>query len=139
MIAEIHVFIGKSDSVGNSDTSSDLPIQVITDSSSTDDQSDSPKTFHIYFEPNPNIFLDGSNPLYLIAELAAMGKSIVVPHFKSVTNLDTYSPTDCITYWDVYLESTCLKTDVLDVFVFVEGNSIIEITEIPFINLISNN
>ncbi len=139
LIAEIHVFIGKSDSVGNSDTSSDLPIQVITDSSSTDDQSDSPKTFHIYFEPNPNIFLDGSNPLYLIAELAAMGKSIVVPHFKSVTNLDTYSPTDCITYWDVYLESTCLKTDVLDVFVFVEGNSIIEITEIPFINLISNN
>jgi two-component system chemotaxis sensor kinase CheA len=140
LIAEIHVFIGKSGggSSANSNTDGDHVPQAINSESVSDD-SNSLKTFHIYFEPNPSIFLDGSNPLYLIAELAAMGKSIVVPHFKTVTNLDEYSPTDCITYWDVYLESTCLKTDVLDVFVFVEGNSTIEIMEMPFINLISNN
>jgi len=144
LIAEIHVFIGESDSVviANSDSVRDLALQGLhngsPDDSSSNDDSDSPKTFHIYFKPNPSIFLDGSNPLFLIAELAAMGKSIVVPHFKTITNLEAFSPTDCITYWDIYIESTCLKTDVLDVFVFVEGNSIIEITEIPFINLISN-
>lgn len=141
LIAEIHVFIGKSDSIGkvNSDSGAEVAVQRLNDDKSSDDDSNSLKTFHIYFEPNPSVFLDGSNPLFLVAELAAMGKSIVVPHFKTVTNLDEYSPTECITFWDVYLESTCLKTDVLDVFVFVEGNSTIEIMEMPFINLISNN
>lgn len=145
LIDEIHKFIGKSGAVGEANSDRDLAVggdvavQRLHDDSSSDDQANDPKTFHIYFEPSPNIFLDGSNPLYLVAELAAMGKSIVVPHFKTVSSLEDYSPTNCITYWDVYVESACLKTDILDVFVFVEGNSIIEITEIPFVDLISNS
>ena len=131
LISEIRMFINKTDGVKNS-------MAGEADLSADDVDKIEPKTFHIYFEPNSLIFLDGSNPLYLVSELASLGKSIVVPHFKKMS-IAGLKPTDCFTYWDVYIETNYLKTDILDVFVFVEGNSIIEITEIPFINLISNN
>jgi two-component system chemotaxis sensor kinase CheA len=137
LINEIHKFIGKG-SVNSLDIEQVIEEQELQPVAVSTEPIDLPKTFHIHFEPEESIFLDGSNPLFLVAELAAMGKSIIVPHFKHVTSLNDYNPTSCFTYWDIYLESTCQKTDVLDVFVFVEGNSTIEITEIPFIELISN-
>lgn len=132
LISEIHKFINKS---GDNHSTTNSKEESSTNNSS---EIEGPKTFHVYFEPSETIFLDGSNPLFLVAELAALGKSIVVPHFKSVPSLETYVSTNCFTYWDIYLESSCNKTDIEDVFVFVEGNSIIEITEIPYIDLISN-
>ncbi len=132
LIGEIHKFINVS--------GGEAPVHATETVKSTVQELDenTPRTYHIYFEPNPTFFLDGSNPLYLVAELASLGKNIVVPHFKAVSSIDSFNPTECVTFWDVYLESKCLKTDILDVFVFVEGNSVIEITEIPYIDLIIN-
>ena len=139
LISEIHKFIGKG---GDSHPveAGLIPspqIPQINDVA-TQEIIEGPKTYHIYFEPNESIFLDGSNPLFLIAELAAFGKNIVVPHFKSVASIENYVPTNCFTYWDIYIETSVPKTDIEDVFVFVEGNSTIEITEIPYTELISN-
>ncbi len=141
LIAEIHKFIGKG-----GDAHANVPANDSSNNNSSDDAQgvvveeviEGPKTYHIYFEPNESIFLDGSNPLFLIAELAAFGKNIVVPHFKSVASIENYVPTNCFTYWDIYIETSVAKTDIEDVFVFVEGNSIIEINEIPYTELISN-
>lgn len=135
LISEIHKFINKTGSSNDQESNHASEEQTLD---ATDKGEALPKTFHIYFEPNESIFLDGSNPLFLVAELAALGKSIVVPHFKSVSSIETFVPTNCFTYWDIYLESSCAKTDIEDVFVFVEGNSVIEITEIPYVELISN-
>ena len=136
LIDEIHTFIGKG---GDSHPVEKglIPSPQISDVS-TQEIFEGPKTYHIYFEPNESIFLDGSNPLFLIAELAAFGKNIVVPHFKSVASIENYVPTNCFTYWDIYIETSVARTDIEDVFVFVEGNSIIEITEILYTELISN-
>ena len=138
LISEIHKFIGKEgeesfkdhEFEGNNKDVNSENDQIITNSL---------RTVYIYFEPNESIFLDGSNPLFLIAELASLGKSIVVPHFKSVDSIDNFTPTNCFTYWDIYLETNVSKEDIEDVFVFVEGNSVIEILEIPFIELITNS
>lgn len=94
--------------------------------------------FHIYFEPNASIFSDGSNPLFLVNEIADMGKTKVIPHFKAIQSIDDYNPTDCICYWDIFLETKMNRQNILDVFVFVESNSIIEINELPFVELIKD-
>lgn len=134
LISEIHNFIEKK--------GENLASPVIHENSNEtilhNEILDGPKTFHVHFEPNETIFLDGSNPLYLVAELAGLGKSLVVPHFKSITSLIDFDPTKCFTFWDIYVETDKQITDIQDVFVFVEGNSKIEITEMPFVDLISN-
>ena len=136
LINDIHKFIDKP----KNDSNHIVSTESSTESNNiTDDDGEMSKTYHVHFEPNDTIFLDGSNPLYLVAELAAFGKSIVVPHFKSITSIADFDPTRCFTYWDIYVETDKPLTDIQDVFVFVEGNSIIEITEIPFIDLISNH
>jgi two-component system chemotaxis sensor kinase CheA len=134
LIKEIHKFIEKKgENLANS-----VPQENSIEQISQSEISEGPKTYHVHFEPNETIFLDGSNPLYLVAELASLGKSIVVPHFKSISSLVDFDPTKCFTFWDVYVETDKQIADIQDVFVFVEGNSIIEITEIPFVDLISN-
>jgi two-component system chemotaxis sensor kinase CheA len=132
LIAQIHKFINKT---GGESTN----VKPAVTTTNVAVESGALKTFHIHFEPNEELFLDGSNPLFVIAELAGLGKNIIVPHFKKVASIEDFIPTNCITFWDVYLETTVDKTDIQDVFVFVEGNSKIEITEIPFVDLIKNS
>lgn len=131
LIKEINTFIGGT---GHPEQKvNDEIVQAVTNL-----DNNLPKTYHIYFEPNANMLQNGSNPLGLINELAAIGKNIVVPHFKRVESIEDFDPTSCITFWDVYLETDVPKTTILDVFVFVEGDAIIEITELPFTDLVIN-
>jgi two-component system chemotaxis sensor kinase CheA len=103
--------------------------------------------YHIYFEPKENIFENGTNPLFLLAELSDLGNCKTIPHFKKVDSLATFAPTSCITFWDIFLETEKSVNDIKDVFVFVEDNSIIEvkalnintdINNVNFVNFISN-
>ena len=95
-------------------------------------------TYHIYFQPHENIFDDGSNPLFLLAELAEMGSSRIIPHFIAAESIEKFDPTKCNCYWDVYLETDQDEKAIMDVFVFVEGNSVIEVNKIPCINILGN-
>lgn len=104
---------------------------------STSEEKKSVKTFHIYFEPYTNIFENGTNPLYLIAELVSFGKSKTVPHFK-LNSLSESSFQSCFSSWDIYLETEKTELDIRDVFVFVEDNSKITITDLNQINLLNN-
>lgn len=90
-------------------------------------------TYHIFFKPNLNFFLDGSNPLYVLEDLAALGKVLMVPHFLAG---EGYKVTDCVTYWDVILETTKDLNAIKEVFVFAESNSEITVGEIPFTDLV---
>jgi two-component system chemotaxis sensor kinase CheA len=96
------------------------------------------KTFHVFFDPQPNIFENGTNPLFLIAEIASLGKSHAIPHFKTIATLNDFSTESCSTYWDIYLETDKTDKDIMDVFVFVEDMATIEITELPGVNFISH-
>lgn len=86
--------------------------------------------YHIYFEPNEAIFKNGTNPLFLLAELNSFGSCRIIPHFKSIESLESYSATECITFWDIFLETDKKINDIKDVFVFVEDNSKIEINSL---------
>ena len=96
------------------------------------------RTYYVHFEPKTEFFLDGSNPLILVAELCQLGKYLVVPHFHKVTSIDDFNPTSCITFWEIYIESGGAKDKIDEVFVFAESNAKIEVVELMSSDLVSN-
>lgn len=89
------------------------------------------RTIHIAFEPEETFLLDGSNPLLLIAEVAQLGKTIVIPHIKQVHDITSFDPTKCLTSWDIFLETEAPISQIHDVFVFAEMSATILVTEYP--------
>jgi two-component system chemotaxis sensor kinase CheA len=130
LIDQIHSFIGKGGDVNHSENTNEVVVNNPT--------IEGPKTYHVMFEPSKSIFLNGTNPLILISELTALGKNIVIPHFKA-TSIDDFNPLDCITFWEVFIETEKSIDDINDVFVFVVDNATIEINEFNFTDLILNN
>lgn len=96
------------------------------------------RTYHIFFEPGISILKNGTNPLFLLAELVSFGKSKIIPHLKSNNSEAFFQIDDCFTYWDIYLETEKSENEIMDVFVFVEDSSTIKITPLPYKDLLNN-
>jgi two-component system chemotaxis sensor kinase CheA len=110
-------------------------IENSDDSGSTKDNS---KTFYIYFEPNQDIFNDGTNPLFLVDELHSLGKCKVFAHFNKVPELEKIDVTKCYTYWEMLLVTQENVNAISDVFIFVEDQCELEIMEVSDKNILSN-
>ena len=121
LIKEIHSYIAKDTIVKSNDSSINVVDQKISDVQF--------KTFHIYFHPDKTLLQNGSNPLFLINELSDLGKTVIIPYFNEVEDFTQFEASECITYWDIILETKSSKTDILDIFIFVEDKAIIEINE----------
>ncbi len=87
-------------------------------------------TYYIRFEPNIDIFKNGTNPLYLIDEIHSLGKAKVFAHLNKVPLLNEIDPVQCYTYWEIILVTSFDVAALNDVFIFVEGESKIEIQRI---------
>jgi two-component system chemotaxis sensor kinase CheA len=108
--------------------------QIIT----TKTELDKISTYFISFIPNENIFRNGTNPLYLLDELACMGDSIVIPHIDSIPELISYSPSMCYTWWEILLATNQSLDDIKNVFIFVEDDCQLEINFISSLNLLAD-
>ena len=133
LIQRIHALIHVN---GVVDTKTVTEENVSKDSNSLEGKN---RTIHISFEPEETFLLDGSNPLLLIAEIAQLGKTIVIPHVKTVDDISSFDPTKSLTSWDIFLETDAQVSQVNDVFVFAEMSAHIIVTEYPCIDLISND
>nr|NQU89899.1 chemotaxis protein CheA [Bacteroidota bacterium] len=87
-------------------------------------------TYFISFKPNDYIFNNGTNPLYLMDEISTMGHAVAIPHFENVPEITSFEPTKCYTWWEVFISTKENRGNLADVFIFVEDDAIIEITEI---------
>jgi two-component system chemotaxis sensor kinase CheA len=95
------------------------------------------RTFYILFEPHGDIFKNGTNPMFLVSELTAMGRNIVVPHFNVTSNSDN-ALNECFTYWEIYLETEKSENDLRDVFMFVHDSANIAVRELRARGLLDN-
>jgi two-component system chemotaxis sensor kinase CheA len=95
-------------------------------------------TYFIHFEPNPSFLLNGSNPLLLINEIAELGPTFVVPHFKTVEDLASFDPTSCIASWDILVETDATMDTIKDVFIFAEDDARIDIHKFLLTGIIKN-
>src|SRR6056297_1985623 len=74
----------------DADKSSGQPLQ----NKSTEEKE---KTYYVYFEPEARIFDDGTNPLFLLDEMATLGDLKALPCLERVPKLNDFDPTNCYT------------------------------------------
>ncbi len=96
----------------------------------TDSASQNIKTYYIYFEPEHDIFKDGTNPLFLLDELHTLGNCKVFAHFNKVPNIDKMDVTTCYTYWEILLATDEDVNSITDVFIFIEDQCKLEINQV---------
>ena len=96
-------------------------------------------TFYILFQPNETIFDNGTNPLYLIDEISALGTCIAFPHLSKIPSYENIDPTKCYTYWEIFLSTPDSINSISDVFIFVEDECTIDIHKLSDFNLLTNN
>lgn len=87
-------------------------------------------TWRIKLEFSPDVFVNGTRPHALIAELAEMGAISISPHFSGVPRLHDLNPEKCYVSWDVILTTTKTEEDIKDVFIFLDDTSKISIQKI---------
>jgi two-component system chemotaxis sensor kinase CheA len=74
----------------------------------------------IRFAPGPDLLLNGTNPLLLIAELRRLGGLSVQASMEMVPPLAEIDPERCYVSWKMVLAAPVERDAVHDVFIFVE-------------------
>jgi len=96
------------------------------------------ETFFIRYAPVTDIFNNGTNPLYQVDELQALGKAKIKVHFEKVPPLAEIEPSFCYTSWEIILATDKGQNAIGDVFIFVEGDSDLKIERLEAGNLLEN-
>ncbi len=82
-----------------------------------------PVTYRIAFKPGESVFINGTNPVLLLDELAEMGELSVIAYTEAIQPLGRLEPENCYVAWDLLLTTKKGRTVVRDVFMFVEDDS----------------
>lgn len=90
----------------------------------------SPATYRIRFKPFRDIFLTGTDPSNLLAELMELGNCKTVAHLEEIPDLDSIEPEKCYVYWDILLTTDKGMNAIKDVFIFVEEDCDLKISVI---------
>jgi two-component system chemotaxis sensor kinase CheA len=78
--------------------------------------------YRIHFQPDPDLFRNGTNPLGLFDELRALGPCQMTVQYQGVPPLEDLDPESCYLAWDIELTTTQGEAAVRDVFIFVEDH-----------------
>jgi len=89
------------------------------------------KSWRIRFHPNPGLMVSGTNPVWLLDELRALGPCEVTGHTELVPALEQIEADRCYLWWDIALHTEAGIEAIRDLFIFVEDGSRIEIEELP--------
>lgn len=101
-------------------------------------ESGSPKTYYILFQPNEDIMNNGTNPLFLIDELYSIGQCICIPITNKIPAIEDFDPNKCYTTWEIFLATESDINSITDVFIFVEDECVLEVNQLSDYNLLAN-
>lgn len=79
-------------------------------------------TYRIRFVPSPDVTVNGTNPLLLLAELRQLGDCRMVAQMARVPRLEQIDPENCYLLWDVILTTKRGIDAIRDVFIFIEDD-----------------
>ncbi len=129
-------FIHRVQCISDSENKTTQPTESKTENSSI--KSDGSKTFLIHIKPNEEILRNGTNPFYLLEDLHAMGQAEVVAFSEKVPSLAQFISINNYCHWQVVLNTTESINDIKDVFIFVEDECDIDISELGEGNLLEH-
>jgi two-component system, chemotaxis family, sensor kinase CheA len=93
-------------------------------------------TYYIQLTPHLNIIRNGTNPLYLVDDLLALGSGIARPFFNELPELHQLDAENCYIGFEVILATDKAEDEIQAVFLFAEGNCEVHIARIANENLI---
>lgn len=95
--------------------------------------------YFIKFIPSKEIFVNGTNPIYLINELTGLGEAIVKADTRQIPDLKELITEYCYIGWKLLLSSTKSLDTIRDVFIFVEDLCEIEVEKLDIKEDIASN
>ncbi len=78
------------------------------------------QTWEIFFEPLPNYFSFGNNPLSILQEISDLGEVEIEVDSSDVPEFEKIDPETCYLKWKITLNTTADENSIRDVFIFVE-------------------
>ncbi len=119
-----------------SDSTNEVPANK-TESPEKSQIFDLAPTYYIYVNPNKDIFRNGTNPLFLIDELNALGHCRAFARLHNIPTLEKLNPEKNYMAWEVLLSTDKGVNEIKDVFIFVEDEFEIRIEKIADVNLLA--
>jgi two-component system, chemotaxis family, sensor kinase CheA len=99
-------------------------------------QSNAENTFYISFIPKKEIFKNGTNPLYLVDDLLALGHGFALPYFRELPSVELLDEETCFIAFEVILVTDKSEEEIQSVFLFIDGDCHLEIKKITPANSI---
>ena len=96
-------------------------------------------TFLIKFKPQDDIFDNGTNPLYILDELATDSRIKLFVNVSTLPELQALNETQCYTSWSIIISGKYTDEDIANIFIFIEDDAEISITQLAEQNLFENN
>lgn len=118
--------------------------EIISDEAEQQSNTPSPEsdtdctTYYITFIPNENIFSNGTNPLYLIDELNALGECNIQVSLDRLPDLAALDPSLCYLSWFLFIATGENVETLQDVFIFASDYAQIQIEKVASGNVIHN-
>lgn len=134
-IAHQNAFIKRIETI--SQTGKAIPAQPIeTPAQKQDTGNAGAKNYLISIKPDDDILRNGTNPLYLLDDLHAMGETKVVAFAKNITELGQFNPVKNYCQWQLVLNTAEPINEIKDVFIFVEDECEVDIQPLKAGNII---
>lgn len=114
--------------------------QQESESESENDKSqifDNVPSYFIRITPEPEIFDNGTNPVFLIDELHTLGHCRAFIKYHKIPSFEELETERCWVYWEVILATDKTIEDIKDVFIFVEDVCHVEINKIADKNMLA--
>jgi len=93
-------------------------------------------TWYISFVPDKDILKNGTNPLYLIDELNALGECNIQVSLDRIPSLEQLDPECCCIAWNLFIATPENIETLQDVFIFVNDKSDIQFEKVASSNVI---
>jgi two-component system chemotaxis sensor kinase CheA len=81
-----------------------------------------PVGWHVVFRPHPHLMRTGNDPLRIIQELADLGDLQARGDASALPPLSELDPEDCYLSWDLHLQSGVSRSQIDDIFDWVEDD-----------------
>lgn len=98
-----------------------------------------PKNYLVTFAPFESLLNNGTNPLFMLDDLTALGKYKTVAFTGTVPSLASFEPLNLYTKWQTILSTDQDVNEIKDVFIFVEDECRMDIAELPSGDIIGDS
>lgn len=89
-----------------------------------------PSCWQILFRPNAHMLRSGNDPYRLFRELATLGHLQVEGDLSSLPSCPELEPESCYLAWNLWLEGSVAKEQILEIFQWVEDDCELELKEV---------